>query len=146
MIAVVCRTLGGLQEVAAVAMAEDTGGTSGLLVDVSLSYCCTSGPRSQEVGLLAVLPPMVLARVAELDAVAMHPTVTRGVQGGASGSVGGGFGGGCRCGVGAGGWGGAGEGRNCDQEFGVLFSEGRDGGHEFGIGVDKLRNGGLVGG
>ena len=64
MIAVVCRVLGGLQEVAAVATGEVTVGISGLLVDVSLSYCCTSGPRSQEVGLLAVLPPMVLARVA----------------------------------------------------------------------------------
>ena len=62
MIAVVCRVLGGLQEVAAVAMGEVTGGTSGLLV-VTLSYCCTSSPRSQEVGLLAVLPPMVLAWV-----------------------------------------------------------------------------------
>ena len=54
---------GGLQEVAAVAKAEDTGGTSGLLV-VILPYCCTSGPMRQEVGLLAVLPPMVLAWVA----------------------------------------------------------------------------------
>ena len=63
MIAVVWREWGGLQEVAAVATGEVTVGISGLLV-VSLSYCCTSGPRSQEVGLLAVLPPMVLARVA----------------------------------------------------------------------------------
>ena len=63
MIAVVCRVLGGLQEVAAVAMGEVTVGISGLLV-VRLSYCCASGPGSQEVGLLAVLPPMVLARVA----------------------------------------------------------------------------------
>ena len=85
------------------------------------------------------------AGVAKLDAVAMRPTVTRGVQG-ASGSVGGGFGGGCRCGVGAGGWGGTGEGRDCGQEFGVGFSEGHNSGRDFGIGVDKLRNGGLVGG
>ena len=63
MIAVAWREWGGLQEVAAVATGDVTVGINEVLV-VMVSHCGTSGPGRQEAGLLAVLPPMVLARVA----------------------------------------------------------------------------------